>query len=97
MNLYLLYSFQEKYNYFLQYLGSFYRKTPWGRGRIKFNKYYFIHTIPGQLPVKKIFVQIFSSFAAVYHKGHFRKILTQIFKLSWFSWYDCYTFQQVEL
>ena len=42
----------------------------------KLGKYYFIQTILGQLPVKKILVQIFSSFAAIYHKGHFRKILT---------------------
>ena len=62
------------------------------RGRIKFNKYYFIHTIPGQLPAKKLFLQLFSSFAAIYNKGHFRKILTQISKLSWFSWYHSYIF-----
>ena len=39
----------------------------------KFDKYYFIHTVPGQLPVKKL-VQIFFNFAARYNKGHFRKL-----------------------
>ena len=58
----------------------------------KFDKYYFIHTIPGQLPAKKTFVQIFSSFAAIDHKGHFRKIVTGSFKFGWFSWYHSYIF-----
>ena len=40
--------------------------------------------------LKKELVQIFSSFAAVDHKGHFRKILTWIFKFGWFSWYHSY-------
>ena len=63
----------------------------------KFDKYYFIHTIPGQLPVKKNFVQIFSSFAVIDHKGHFRKILTRIFKFGWFSWYHSYMFLKFAL
>ena len=33
----------------------------------KFDKYYFIHTIPGQLPVKKLWFK----YAAIDHKGHF--------------------------
>ena len=51
----------------------------------KFDKY-FIHTILG----KKILVQIFSGFAAIDDKGHFRKILTRIFKFGRFSWYHSY-------
>ena len=57
----------------------------------KFDKYYFIHTIKGHLPVKKL-VQIFSSVGVIYHKGHFRKILTGIFKFGWFFWYNFYIF-----
>ena len=53
----------------------------------KFDKYLFIYMIPGQLPVKKILIQIFSSFAAIDQKGHFRKILTRIFKFGSFYWY----------
>ena len=30
---------------------------------------------------------MFSSFATIDHMGHFRKILTQIFKSGWFSWF----------
>ena len=36
---------------------------------------------------KKHFVRTFPSFAAIDHKGYFRKILTQIFKFGYFSWY----------
>ena len=69
------------------------------RGRIKFDKYYFIHTIPGPLSTfcKKILVQIFSGFAAIYHKGHFRNILTQISKLRWFSCYHSHIFKNLKL
>ena len=63
----------------------------------KFDQSYFIHTIPGQLPVKKIVTPKFSSFAAKDHKGHFRKILTQIFKFGYFSWYHAYSFEKNKL
>ena len=47
--------FREKCNYFLQYLGYFYQGNRAGsqfKGvESKFDKYYFIHAIPGQLPV----------------------------------------------
>ena len=46
----------------------------------KFDKYYFIHTINSHLPVKNL-VRIFSSFAAINDKGHFRKILTVFFQI----------------
>ena len=42
-------------------------------------------------------VPAFSSFEAIYHKGHFRKSLTQIFKFSCFSWYHAYIFEKNEL
>ena len=41
-------------------------------GESKFDKYYFIHTIPGQLPVKKFWFK-YSSFVAIDHRGHFRR------------------------
>ena len=50
----------------------------------KFGKSYFIHTIPGQLPVKKILIPTFSSFAATDHKGHFGKALTGFSSLAAF-------------
>ena len=64
---------------------------------LKFGKFYFIHTIPGQLPVKKILIPSFSSFAAANHKGHFRKVLTRILKLGCFSWYHAYIFENNKL
>ena len=63
----------------------------------KFDKYYFIHTINGHLPVKKNLVRIFSSFAAINHKRNFRKILTVFFKFGWFSWYNYYIFKKIKL
>ena len=51
----------------------------------KFNRSHFTHTIPGQFLVKKIWFQHFPIFAAIDHKGHFRKILTRIFKFGCFS------------
>ena len=41
-------------------------------GESKFDKYYFIHTIPGQLPVKKFWFK-YSNFVAIDHRGHFRR------------------------
>ena len=46
---------------------------------------------------QKILVPAFSSFAAVDHKEHFRKILTQIFKFGCVSWYHAYFFQNNEI
>ena len=63
----------------------------------KFDKYYFIHTINGHLPVQKIWFKYFPVFAAINHKGHFRKVLTGIFKFGWFSWYNSYIFKKVKL
>ena len=48
-SVHLLSPFPEKWDYFLKYLGYF----------SKFDKYYFIHTIPGQLPVKKFWFKYF--------------------------------------
>ena len=42
-------------------------------------------------------VPTFSSFEAIYQKGHFRKSLTQIFKFNCFSWYHTYIFEKNEL
>ena len=63
----------------------------------KFGKSYFIHTIPGQLPVKKILIPTFSSFAATDHKGDFRKVLTRIFVFGCFPWYHAYIFENNKL
>ena len=38
--------------------------------------------IPGQLPVKKKLIETFSIFAAIDHKGHFRKMLNRILNLA---------------
>ena len=46
---------------------------------------------------KKVLVPTFSSFGAIYHKGHFRKSLTQIFKFSCFAWYHAHIFEKNEL
>ena len=66
------------------------------RSQSKFDITYLTHTIPGQLPVK-IFGSNTSSFAAIGRKGHFRKILTQIFKSGCFSWYHACIFEMNEL
>ena len=55
--------------------------------------FYFIHTIPGQLPVKDV-VLVLSSFGTIAYKVHFRKVLTQIFKFGCFSWYHVYIFHE---
>ena len=44
--------------------------------------------------LKKILVPTLSSFAAVSHKGHFRKILIRIIKLCCFSWYHVHIFEK---
>ena len=62
----------------------------------KFDKSCFIHTIPGQLPIK-VLVSTFSSFATIGHKAHFRKIVTQTFKFGSFCWYHNYIFKKNEL
>ena len=67
------------------------------RLELKFDKSYFMHTIPGQLSVKKKLVPTFSTFAAIDHKGHFRKILTRIFKFRCFSWFHTPIFEKNEL
>ena len=46
---------------------------------------------------KKILVPAFSSFVAIDHKGHFRKILTWIFKFGCFSWYHANILEKNEL
>ena len=50
------------------------------RGRIKIWQMLLHPHDSWSTSCKKLLFQIFSSFAATYHKGHFRKILTQIFK-----------------
>ena len=57
----------------------------------KFDKYYFIYTVPGQLPVKKIVSNIFQFWGQVSQRT-FQKTLTQIFKFGQFSWYQSYIF-----
>ena len=61
----------------------------------KFDKYHFIHTIPGEISVKKILVQMFPSFVGIDHTGRFRETSTRIFKFGWFSWYRSYTLKNV--
>ena len=98
--LHLLSPFREKYDYFLQYLGYFCQKTEESQVKMlesKSGKSYFIHTISGQPHVKKILIPTFSSFAATDHKGHFRRILTRIFKFGRFSWYHTYIFEKCKL
>ena len=46
---------------------------------------------------KKKLVPTFSSFVAIDHKGHFRKILTRIFKFRCFSWFHTPIFEKNEL
>ena len=62
-NLCLPSSFRQKYDYFLQYLGYFYQKTRRGSQvkevESKFDKYCFIHTIPGELSVKTFWFKYF--------------------------------------
>ena len=43
---------------------------------------------------KKVLVPTFSSFGAIYHKGHFWKSLTQIFKFRCFAWYHAHIFEK---
>ena len=96
---YLLSPFREKYDYFLQYLGYFFTANREGSQvkelESKFGKSYFIHT--NQLTVKKILIPTFSSFGATDHKGHFKKMLTRIFKFGCFSWYHAYIFEKNKL
>ena len=56
------------------------------RGRIKIWHILFHPHDSWPTSCKKILVQIFSSFVAIDQKGHFRKILTWIFKFDWFFW-----------
>ena len=60
------------------------------RSRIKILQMIFHPHDSWSSSCKKNLVQIFSSFAALDHKGRFRKILTRIFKFGWFSWYHTY-------
>ena len=46
---------------------------------------------------KKMLVPTSSSFAAIYHKRHFRKVLTRIFEFGCLSWYNAYVFEKNEL
>ena len=57
----------------------------------KFDRYYFNHTVPGQLPVKKIGSNIFQ-FCDQISQRTFQKTLTRIFKFGQFSWYYSYIF-----
>ena len=50
----------------------------------KFDKYHFIHTIPGEISVKKILVQMFPSFVGIDHTGRFRENLTAFSNLAGF-------------
>ena len=50
-----------------------------------------------QLPVKIFWFQHFPVLRLIDHKGHFRKILTQILTFGCFSWYHTYTFEKNEL
>ena len=91
--LYLLSCFREKYDYFLQYLDYFCPNRAGSQVKgleSKFDKTYFIHAIPGQLPVKKILVSTFSSFAVIDRKAW-------IFKFDSFSSYHTYIFEKTEL
>ena len=42
-----------------------------------------------------ILVPSLSSFAAIRHKGHYRKILTRILKFAWIFWYHTYIFEKI--
>ena len=55
----------------------------------KFDKAYFIHTISGQFPIKKI--------EAIDLKENLRKMLTRIFKFGCFSRYHAYMFEENKL
>ena len=57
------------------------------RGRIKIWQIPFHLHDSWSTSCKKNLIQIFSSFAAIDRKGHFRKILTRIFKFGSFYWY----------
>ena len=65
----------------------FTRKKGWvtsQRGRINISKIIFHPHDSRSTSCKKNLVQIFSSFAAIDHNKHFRKILTQILNLAGF-------------
>ena len=63
----------------------------------KFDKSCFIHTIPGQFPVKKNVIPTLSSFATIDLKENFRKTLTWIFKFGCLFWYHAYIFEENKL
>ena len=90
--------FGKNTNYFLHYLGYFWQET----GRVIIQRVFFWTGQNGQnqsltQPIspacKRILVPTLSSFSAIGHKGHFRKILTQIFKFGCFFWYHAYIFE----
>ena len=45
--------------------------------------------------LQKSLIRAFSSFLAIGHKWHFRKILTWIFKFGFFSWYHACIFEKI--
>ena len=44
---------------------------------------------------KKVLVPALSSFAAMGHKGYFKKVLTRIFTFGCFYWYYAYIFEKI--
>ena len=47
--------------------------------------------------LQRSLIRAFSSFVAIGHKGHFRKMLTWIFKFGFFSWYHACIFEKNNL
>ena len=67
------------------------------RSRIKIWQILFHPNDSWSTSCKKILFQMFSSFKASDHKGHFGKILTRIFKFGWLSFYHSYIFKKLKL
>ena len=92
--LYLLSPFRKKIRFLLTLFGLFLARNMAGSqvkvSESKLHISYFTHTIPGQLPVKKVWFQHFPV-------GHFRNILTSIFKFGCFSWCHVFIFEKNKL
>ena len=77
---------------------------PWNRAgsqvkgvELKFDKYSFIQTIPGLLPVKNFYFKCFPVLRLQITKDISEKILTWIFKFGWLSFYHSYIFKKLKL
>ena len=88
-----------KISHFLHYLGYFWQEAAASQSKGQNQNLIYPFT-PARFLVnflQKSLIRAFSSFVAIGHKWHFRKILTWIFKFGFFSWYHACIFEKNNL